>query len=36
LIAEVDVISMTGELAAIDATLASLSENAELAGSVNK
>jgi hypothetical protein len=36
LIAELDVISLTGELAAIDATLASLSENAELAGSVNK
>jgi hypothetical protein len=36
LIAEVDVISLTGELAAIDATLLSLSENAELAGSVNQ
>jgi hypothetical protein len=36
LIAEVDVISLTGELAAIDATLASLNENAELAGAVNQ
>ena len=36
LIAEIDVISLTGELAAIDATLASLNENAELADTVNK
>lgn len=36
LIAEVDVISLTGELAAIDATLASLNENADLAGAVNR
>lgn len=36
LIAEVDVISLTGELAAFDATLASLNENAELAGAVNQ
>lgn len=36
LIAEIDVISLTGELAAIDATLASLNENAELAGAINR
>jgi hypothetical protein len=36
LIAEVDVISLTGELAAIDATLAALNENAELASAVNQ
>jgi hypothetical protein len=36
LIAEVDVISMTGELAAIDAALAVLNENAELAAAVNQ
>ncbi len=36
LIAEVDVISLSGELAAIDATLASLRENAELTSDVNR
>ena len=36
LIAEVDVISLSGELAAIDATLASLRDNAELATNVNQ
>ena len=36
LIAEVDVISLTGDLAAIDATLVALGKNAELVGAVNQ
>jgi hypothetical protein len=36
LIAEVDVISLTGDLAAVDATLTALNENAELTGDINQ
>jgi hypothetical protein len=36
LIAEVDVISLTADLAAVDATLTALQENAELAGDINQ